>query len=343
MRGKIAAVAASYQHATFWQLRVIATASLQPRVLSTTVQPGSPMPSNYLQGITWQLRARPLVAFVLLSILVLLLSIGALIVSRRFVGALTHELPRDTMFLTALGATAVLAWLRIAWRRNFPLGFPLDNSAKYSNPPESLNDSSPGSTIGISHLDQAIGWGSCLALALLALGCCYPANRNSDWLIWLPLLVADQLWRQNFFDAGTPTAQPFKSPAKPSASAPANPTGLAEVGPSSDVSHNIVQQLFRVLEDQGQEVVYGTLRADFDAGQRTAVIHVGFCPPLGYLPEIEAESLPDQPTRIKVVQALSHGVRLDVRRTAPFDQQSCVWIDMAARPILPTKQRQISA
>ena len=94
----------------------------------------------------------------------------------------------------------------------------------------------------------------------------------------------------------------------------------------------IVQQLFRVRDEQGHEVVYGTLRADFQAGQRTAVVHVGFCPPLSHLPEIEVEAVPGSAARIRVVQAFAHGTRLEVRLPAPAEADCHAWIDMAAMP-----------
>ena len=264
--------------------------------------------SSSLRGVAWQARSRPVLLLTVTGIISLLLGIGSLIVARRLAGALSSDMPRDAMLLSALVSTSVLACSRIAWRQSFPLS------------------RSGGETL----LDQCIGWGSSLALAILAVGCCYPANRTSDWLIWLPLLVADQLWRQNFFDAGRPTARLTKQE---------NNSVISPLANHDD----IVQQLFRVREDQEHDIIYGTLRADFQAGQRTAVIHVGFCPPLEYLPEIEAESLSGQPTRIKVVQALSHGVRLDVRLAAATDEETHVWIDMAARPISPRKPQGMSA
>jgi hypothetical protein len=289
--------------------------------------------SNYLRGVAWQARARPMLVLSVLGFIGLLMGTAALIVSRRLLGALSSDLPRDAMLLTALVATSVSACTRIAWRRSFPLG------RDAGSPLRRYAESPLGRDAGDSWLDQFVGWGSSLALAMLAVGCCYPANRTSDWLIWLPLLVADQLWRQNFFDAGLPTAPSMKSERQPTNTSEASSAGAAQ----SPNHHDIVQQLFRVREDQGQEVIYGTLRADFQAGQRTAVIHVGFCPPLEYLPEIEAESLPGQPTRIKVVQALPHGVRLDVRLSTAAEESCQAWIDMAARPILPSKPQMISA
>ena len=255
----------------------------------------------------WQVRSRPVLASAVLSATVLLVGLGLLLFSRRLLGAFSTDLPRETILLTALVTSAVVTASRIAWQNCFLT-----------------------KATSVTTLDLVVGWGSSLALALWAIGCCYPGNYNSDWLIWLPLLIADQFWRQNFFGTGQLALNTNESALQD-----------VELEQSSGFTETIqacedadmIQQLFRVREEGGQEAVYGTLRADFQPGQRTAVIHVGFCPPLEYLPEIEAESLPGLPTRIKVVQALAHGVRLDVRLTAPAEEDYHVWIDMAARPM----------
>jgi len=253
--------------------------------------------------VPWQFRAQPAMVSTVASIVVGLLAIGLLIVGRRLSGAFSADLPAGAMLLLALVTASVLTYTRIAWRRNFPLETPEE----------------------LSFADQLLGWGSSLALALLAIGCCYPANRTADWLIWLPILVADQLWRQNFFDAeelGSSVVEDLQEESRPR-------LALADT-PQHDA---IVQQLYRLRDEQGQEVIYGTVRADFVAEQRTAIVHVGFCPPLAYLPEIEAEALPGgAAAKIKVAQSLAHGARLDVRLST-FPTTDCqVWIDLAATP-----------
>jgi len=287
---------------------------------AATMHLGPSLPSNHARRSAWQARARPVFMTTLVAVLVFLLAIAMLVVVRRLTGAFSNDLPPAAVLLTALVTTAALACTRIAWRRHLARD---------------------------SRFDTVVGWGSSLALAFLAIGCSYPAYRTSDWLIWLPLLVADQLWRQNFFDAGRPTVGTTRSASvleEPFVAAPLRQGGSASphTEPANADQEDVVQQLFRVRDDSGREVIYGALRADFLAGQRMAVVHAGFCPPLAYLPEIEAESLPGQTTRIKVVQALSHGVRLDVRLTAIPEEDCHVWIDMAAKPVSP-KSQMISA
>ncbi len=267
----------------------------------------------------WPSPSRPIVVATVLGVVGLLNAIGLLVVLRRLSGAFSNDLPREAMLLTALVATAAVACARIAWRRNFPFSTSNRNNKK----------------TGPWNWDSLVGWGSSSALLLLAVGCCYPANHTSDWLIWLPPLVADQFWRQTFFDAGhlnnTAYGTALGNAKELTAAAPELQTPAPEAGISTK-AEKIVQQLFRVRDDAGREVIYGTLRADFKVGQRTAVMHVGFCPPLSHLPEVEAESLPGSAARIKVVQALAHGTRMDVRLPSPAKTDCHLWIDMAATP-----------
>ena len=192
--------------------------------------------------LPWQFRVRPALFATVSVIVAVLLAVGGLILTRRLTGALSADLSHSLMLALAIISAATLAFARLAWRRSFPLETPAD----------------------LSVADQVLGWASSAALAMLALGCCYPANRTADWLIWLPVLVADQLWRQNFFDAGEPWVPSTESEIE---SSTASTLAIAE-SPHHD---NIVQQLYRLQDAHGTEVIYGTVRADFVAGQRTAV------------------------------------------------------------------------
>ena len=273
----------------------------------------SPLLEPHGSHLPWQFRLRPALFVAVASIVAIFAAIGGLFLIRRLTGALSANLSPQSMLLLALAAAATLASSRIAWRRNFPLETPED----------------------LSTTDRVLGWASSTALVLLAVGSCYPGNQTTDWLIWLPLLVADQFWRQNFFDAG----EPWVPSEEDEIELPTSPTVALTNTPQRDSTKlkNIVQQIFREQDEQGHDIIYGTVRADFVAGQRTAVVHVGFCPPLAYLPEIEAEALPDSllqnsPAKIKVVQALAHGTRLDIRLPKAATDDGQLWIDLAARP-----------
>ena len=233
----------------------------------------------------------------------LLVSLGLLLTLRRFDGAFSSDLPRSSLLITALVSAALAAYLRWGWRQRFPLA---------AQP-----------TWG----DVVVGWGSSLSLVLVAVGCSFPGNRASDWLIWVPLLVTDLLWRQDFFDGGDPAVQAGQG-STIATPAPLPPgTADAQAALPADCS----QQIFRVREPDGQEAIYATLQADFQAGQRHATVYVGFCPPLAGRPEIEADPAAGPPAEIKIGQSFSHGARLDLKLAAAARQPTQVLVDLVAR------------
>lgn len=248
------------------------------------------------------------------------MGIGLLLAARRIVGAFTAEVPPGKLLVTAAIATVLVIAARRTWRRAVPL---------------------QASTIVPQHnyswwFDQLVGWCSSLALALWAFGCSYPFTRLIDSFIWVPLLVADQFWRQYFFDGGNLELQvsplgntrgdlrACDSPER----APSAPTSSSD---DQTADNDCLQQVFRVREADGHEAVYATVLADFDRGQRHATVHVAFCPPLAFLPKIEADPCAGPPCDCRVVQALAHGARIDVRLLAPAARPTRVAIDLAAR------------
>jgi len=318
----------------------------------------SPLPLATIRPSTEgprDLRSEPrrVIVTTVVTFIALLNALGLLIVFSRLGGALSGELPRGAMLVVALLTTAIVATTRIAWRRCFPLRATSlrDISLQDTTPRE--QSAAIDSNAAENEWDAIVGWGCSTALILIAVGSSYPCSHTSDWLIWFPALVADQFWRQTFFDAGRPAllleiaSLEFDSKLDEELAATitfpigresseydfeAALRGSVAREDGADHAEQILQRLFRVRDESGQEVVYGTVRADFEAGQRTAVVHVGFCPPLSHIPEIEAESFPGTPSRIKIVQALAHGTRMDVRLPTPAENDRHIWIDLAATP-----------
>ena len=292
--------------------------------MSAGSQLNSPRISQYdfVRQDPWPRRAKTATRVTVLVGVSILLGVGALICTRRLLGEfleavppLVTEMQPLAMVAVALVSTSIAVLCRIAWRRVQPLNFGLQARTLWT--------------------ERFVGWGSSLALVLLAVGCCFPGYRNIDWLLWLPLLVSDQFWRQNFFDSGRPglDLDPEIEAEEETVSGIRPETFATTNNAEAKDNQQVVQQLYRVRDEKGQEVIYGTLRADFHSGQRTAVLHVGFCPPLPYLPEIEADALPGCSARLRIVQALAHGARLDVKLHQTPASDCHLWIDMAATPI----------
>ncbi len=90
------------------------------------------------------------------------------------------------------------------------------------------------------------------------------------------------------------------------------------------------QSIVSSIEEDGTHVVAGTLRARFAPGERTAVIHVGFCPPLPALPHFECEQTAGPQAEFKLAQLLTHGARLDVRLRRRPEEAAVVELEFHA-------------
>jgi hypothetical protein len=206
------------------------------------------------------------VAAVVISALAGLIMLALLLIVRRVSGGITEDLPLSSLATTALAALAIMTGTRMAWRRTFLEG---------------------------TEVDGAIGWAGSAAMLLLAIGVSFPAQRAEDWIVWLPVLVVDQLVRRRVFETHDQIEE------------------LKIAKPQARLQAQEFQQIIRLRDAAGREVVHATLRGDFVPGQRTATVYVGFCPPLAGRPEITVES--ESTAEFKVVQAFSHGARIDVR------------------------------
>ena len=262
--------------------------------------------------------ARAIRAIVALGVAVIAAS-GGLLAERRFAGALQADLPWSSLAPTAALAAAIVFAGRVVWRR-------------------SLNDASsaPG-----RFAELAFAWGGSISLVLLAVGCS-DFGRTRDWLLWLPLVAADQLHRHWFLHGvWFPGAAPKRREPV---------IGLYDPGVSAngsaatiDADGQVLQQLVRVRDGAGGESVRGTLYAEFAAGQRTATLHVGFCPPLERLPRVEVSPCDLPPAEVKVVQALAHGARLEVRLSQPTAKPCSVTIDFSATPVASADGTRMNA
>ena len=75
----------------------------------------------------------------------------------------------------------------------------------------------------------------------------------------------------------------------------------------------LIQQMTRRLRTDGGESISISTQASFAAEQRTATVHLAFCPPLEEPPAIECHQLDGPPCRIKTAEAQVYGARFEVR------------------------------
>ena len=80
----------------------------------------------------------------------------------------------------------------------------------------------------------------------------------------------------------------------------------------------------RIRDEYGGEMVEGTARIRFLAGQKKVNVHVPFAPALPGIPEVECESVGDQVLRLKVPVRQPYGIRIEARRSdasAPLETE----------------------
>ncbi len=79
----------------------------------------------------------------------------------------------------------------------------------------------------------------------------------------------------------------------------------------------------------------GLAAQNFVAGQRTAIVHVAFCPPFDQAPQVEAEPLDGPSCDIRSTLVLPWGVRWEVRLVEPAAEAASVVVEFFAAEKVP--------
>ena len=100
--------------------------------------------------------------------------------------------------------------------------------------------------------------------------------------------------------------------------------------PANWLDQAVAQQLVYRRTADNQATVEGWVRATFAAGQRTAIVHVAFCPPFAGVPQVEAESLDGPACDIRPTLVLPWGVRWECKLTDPATTNMSVVLEFFA-------------
>jgi len=92
----------------------------------------------------------------------------------------------------------------------------------------------------------------------------------------------------------------------------------------------VTQRLTRLRVGDDGELVFGLVRAGFDAGERSQNIHLAFCPPLEGSPALTVQQVAGPAVTIKTAVAESYGARLELKLTAKPAQLETVVIRFEA-------------
>jgi hypothetical protein len=232
---------------------------------------------------------------VLKVLLVVGLALAGLLAARRVAGALVR--PLDLLELAAAGTVAALwRWGADVW---------IERS-------------------GASRRAKALSAAASTAAVLACLVLWLPGTSWSGVaLLFAPLAIVEAVRRFKLLRRAVAGVAPVTSLATTSAPSPLDEETVAE---------DVTQQLTRRRDAAGRETIHGLLRASFSKGQRTAVLHVAFCPPLAGDIQCEAESVEGPPAEVIATQQFAHGVRLEVRLEGPADEACHVLVELLAGP-----------
>ena len=95
-------------------------------------------------------------------------------------------------------------------------------------------------------------------------------------------------------------------------------------------AENVMQKLTLSQDADGSQRLSGWVRLRLEAGQRSGVVHVAFCPPFVQTPEWSLEQLDGPAARIRTAQLLPHGVRLEVKLAAAASDAASVLVRFTA-------------
>jgi hypothetical protein len=125
------------------------------------------------------------------------------------------------------------------------------------------------------------------------------------------------------------TRQPTRPVHSPKAEQP--DTCFAELPSEAPPGAEVTQQFARCRTSDGGELMTGWLRVPFAASQRNATVHLAFCPPFARTPRVSVEQMEGPVARIKMVQLLPYGARIDLKLGIQMDCPLDVLLQFSAQ------------
>jgi len=245
-------------------------------------------------------------------------SVAVLVGWRRLAGALDEPLPPLPLLITGGLLVAAAVGVRAAWR-----SAPGGGRLQFDLPAELL-----------------------CSVCLVTIAAAISLPRDDWWvtvLFWAGLLIEEAwawrpaVWRRprrDFAGSSVPPPDPPRA-ASPEVAAlelsiPSSPEPQPD-SPDAMPADGVIQQFTRSRAADGSEQVSGWLRAAFLAGQRTASVHVAFCPPFAAVPELAVEQVDGPSVRVKTAQLLPQGARLDLKLAAAAEEPHDVVLEFSVR------------
>lgn len=247
---------------------------------------------------------------------------------RRLVGALVNPLEPVVLLGAAVTVSAAAAAIRLGV---------LDKLAPAGQPS------------GRTRFARYLPW--TVSASVVAIGVALSLRDTSLWglvLFWT-ILTGEELWGWTprrplgppplgapplgAHVAAPPAVSPRREPATPiSLPRPSDSPfpAVDECDMDAVDSPDVLQQLTRRRTADGGEILSGWLRVPLAANQRTANVHVAFCPPFPRNPQVAVDQLGGPAARIKKVQVLPYGTRLDLKLAEHSDMPGSVVLQFSA-------------
>ena len=153
-----------------------------------------------------------------------------------------------------------------------------------------------------------------LSLLISAFSICVPGSPLPGVLAIVAILVTEELfWIARPHREATPAISdrpiPLQSPRSPTE----GKQETVAVDFESDFPAEVLRRIERTRGPGGEDICWGQVRTTFQAGQRTAPIHIVFCPPFAVIPTLHFEQVQGPDASVKATQILPYGARLEVR------------------------------
>jgi hypothetical protein len=255
--------------------------------------------------------------------------VAAVLAWRRLARALDDSLEVPALVAVALIVSGTAAGVRLLWR-------------------SSTSDLRRG-----AWLDRWMTWAPAAAVTATAAALSLPRTSSLGLASLWGIVVVEEAWSlgtglRRLRPARWPPAAPRPERTAPPATtqlrydlpqpSPPQPISIA-VGPPSAGQEippdDVVQQLTRSHAADGSEILSGWLRVEMTAAQRSASLHVAFCPPFAQTPQVAVEQLGGPPARIRTVQLLPYGTRFDLKLDQPAGSSCGVLLRFVARSSRP--------
>ena len=98
----------------------------------------------------------------------------------------------------------------------------------------------------------------------------------------------------------------------------------------ADFPSDVVRRIERSIGPVGEDICAGQIRTGFLPGQRTAAIHLDFCPPFQRVPVLHVEQVEGPDAAVKTSQILPYGARLEIRLAQIGDEYFETRIEFSA-------------